>query len=733
MKNINDLNNLVEKLAHDPHNPELLFALGYQHEILGEHAGAVTFYLKAAEYTHNPDIAYESLCRMFIIYMMAGRRNTTAKRCLNQAIALQPNRPEAYYLLSQFYEKTEEWQEYYTTCEQGLFFVDNKKSTITGLDFYHSDQFLFGKAVSAWWLGRFEEAIQLFHDVLSRKNLQPHVLQIAENNLKSIDYRVDSVRAYVSSDHDLLRYKFSGSEKIQKNFSQCMQDIFVLCMTNGKKGGTYLEIGSCTPFHTNNTALLETQFGWTGQSIEIEKDYCEQFNAERKNPCHHTDARNIDYQHFIDNTLGIQDIDYLQIDCEPVAVSYDVLTKIPFDKYRFAVITFEHDYYLDEEKLYRQKSRKLLEAHGYKLVAGNISVNHRDSFEDWWVHPDLVDSDILEIMTCANEYVLFVEDYLLCGNKVLPKKTPEIKLSVKENTAEKSIIIPTKHLDVEHWRATPWPTLEITTNIAKKGCVVDCVYCPQRILEKSYVDEKRFLTLDDFKRALESVPTEIRITFAGFTEPWLNKYATDMALYAHRRGHPVSAFTTAVGMKPDDVYRLTEIPFAGQPNGDFCLHLPDQQRLAKHPINDNYIQVIKAFHEQQHNITNFTTMCMSDQVHEAVAEWFPHAHVPEFYNRAGNLLGEAMLKPELDEVKHIVRSAPEKNHDTTCGCPEELYHNVMLPNGDVSLCCMDYSIENILGNLFTQRYNDIMPAMKTCFDICRKCENGVHPDTKEIK
>lgn len=732
MSDITEINKLIEQLAQDPHNDEMLFSLGYLHETMGMHAGAITFYLKAAEFTQTKQIAYESLCRMFMIYMMAGNRTVTAKRCLDQAIALQPQRPEAHFLISQFYENTQQWQECYTASQIGLQFADGNQSTVTDLKYYHPDQFVFQQALSAWWIGQFEESRKTFRD-LAKKDTLPDLAELIEKNIQVMGNGPYPVCTYIGNDHNLLRHQFPGSEKIQRNFSQCMQDMFVLCATDGKRDGTYLEIGSGKPFYNNNTALLEQQFEWTGLSIEIDKDLCDIFNLERKNPCYHGDATQVNYAELLQNNFDVYDIDYLQIDCEPPAVSYEVLTKIPFDHFRFATITFEHDYYADEEKIYREKSRQFLREKGYILIAGNVAPNTRDSFEDWWVRPDLVDSDILEIMTCANEYVLFVEDYLLCGNKVLPKKTPEIKLSVKENTAEKSIIIPTKHLDVEHWRATPWPTLEITTNIAKKGCVVDCVYCPQRILEKSYVDEKRFLTLDDFKRALESVPTEIRITFAGFTEPWLNKYATDMALYAHRRGHPVSAFTTAVGMKPDDVYRLTEIPFAGQPNGDFCLHLPDRQRLAKHPINDNYIQVIKAFHEQQHNITNFTTMCMSDHVHEAVAEWFPHAHVPEFYNRAGNLLGEAMLKPELDEVKHIVRSAPEKNHDTTCGCPEELYHNVMLPNGDVSLCCMDYSIENILGNLFTQRYNDIMPAMKTCFDICRKCENGVHPDTKEIK
>jgi hypothetical protein len=309
---------------------------------------------------------------------------------------------------------------------------------------------------------------------------------------------------------------------------------------------------------------------------------------------------------------------------------------------------------------------------------------------------------------------------------------PEKKVTTNE-VAFPSHIIKRKSNKKEYWRKTQWPTLEITTNIAEQGCVVDCVFCPQRILEKSYKSDKRIMTLDDFKFAIDKVPKEVRITFAGFTEPWLNKYATDMALYAHSKGHPVSAFTTAVGMTPEDVERLATIPYAGNPNGGFCLHLPDQEEYAKHPINANYIRTIEKFKELQPQFRNFYTMCMSENVHESVRHIYPVASVPTFWNRAGNLLGEAILKPELNKIKDKWKSALVSSDPLTCGCVEDLYHNVMLPNGDVSLCCMDYSLEYILGNLYTQDYDDIVPVPNTTYDMCRRCENGVKPKDVQIQ
>ena len=108
--------------------------------------------------------------------------------------------------------------------------------------------------------------------------------------------------------------------------------------------------------------------------------------------------------------------------------------------------------------------------------------------------------------------------------------------------------------DNHHWKVTDWPTMEITTTIPKKGCVVDCVFCPQRTLQKVW-DSKHFtthkertMTMDQFKMAIDKLPTEVRITFSGFIEPFMNKHCSDMMVYAHEQGHRVSVFTTGVGM-----------------------------------------------------------------------------------------------------------------------------------------------------------------------------------------
>lgn len=277
------------------------------------------------------------------------------------------------------------------------------------------------------------------------------------------------------------------------------------------------------------------------------------------------------------------------------------------------------------------------------------------------------------------------------------------------------------------WKSTTIPTMEFTTSIdTNNGCVVDCVFCPQRTLQKVYKGE-RFLSLENFKKCVDKIPQEVRITFAGFTEPWLNPKCTDMLLYANKKGHQISVFTTGIGMTIEDLEKIKDIKFAGQPNGGFTLHLPDQERKAKHPITKKYVDLIERMGELRDHIHNFSVMTMGT-VHESVSHVFPEAPIPEMWSRAGNLFGESLMKPELINRKDEYKSVYHGDKPKTCGCIEKLYHNVVLPNGDVSLCCMDYGLEHIIGNLLNQSYEEIMPANNTCFNLCRFCENGVNPN-----
>jgi len=85
---------------------------------------------------------------------------------------------------------------------------------------------------------------------------------------------------------------------------------------------------------------------------------------------------------------------------------------IAINKYKFAVITYEHDYYVDVTRSYREKSREFLKSQGYVLVVNDVSPEGTSNFEDWWVHPDLVNSEILNKMQSVKDGIHDVREYM---------------------------------------------------------------------------------------------------------------------------------------------------------------------------------------------------------------------------------------------------------------------------------------------------------------------------------
>jgi hypothetical protein len=117
------------------------------------------------------------------------------------------------------------------------------------------------------------------------------------------------------------------------------------------------------------------------------------FAEQRKNKILCQDATKINYKNLLLENFEGNVIDYLQVDCEPSKTTFEILLDIPFDKYKFAVISYEHDYFVDMTETYRTKSRNYLKMMGYELVVANAAQDDKTPFEDWWVHPDLIDEE----------------------------------------------------------------------------------------------------------------------------------------------------------------------------------------------------------------------------------------------------------------------------------------------------------------------------------------------------
>lgn len=173
------------------------------------------------------------------------------------------------------------------------------------------------------------------------------------------------------------------------SYSQAGQDMFVLETLKYKQYGTYVEIGAYHSTEMSNTYLLEKDYFWRGIGVEIVPERVIEYNTNRNNPCIEADATILDYEALFKSHNMPNRIDYLQLDIEPAHNTLAALKRIPLDKYRFSVITFEHDLYADPNNAaIKQDQINILWANGYKLVKENVIFEEWNAiFEDWWIDP----------------------------------------------------------------------------------------------------------------------------------------------------------------------------------------------------------------------------------------------------------------------------------------------------------------------------------------------------------
>lgn len=193
--------------------------------------------------------------------------------------------------------------------------------------------------------------------------------------------------------------KMKPAPSSRESYAQAYQDLFVETIMKRKRDGYYVEIGSHHPITNNNTYLLEKKYNRKGLMVEYLSSFKPLYETHRPNSdVILEDARTINYRQFLDDHHYPLNIDYLQMDLDvdnkSTLDTFLLLNDTVFDKYKFATITFEHDIYTGNYFDTQSISRKTLKDRGYVLVFPNVSIFWGDSykpFEDWYVHPDLVD------------------------------------------------------------------------------------------------------------------------------------------------------------------------------------------------------------------------------------------------------------------------------------------------------------------------------------------------------
>ena len=405
---------LLNEVILDHQNPFKLYALAREYDRLEQGAAAATFYMRAAE--NNDELTFEdrfvqykSLILMGLIYHREGNRDITVKSILRHAITVMPERPEAYYILSEWLADRHVWQEALLLSSQGLR-CESFDKIDDDLSYEGKWQLEFVHAISKWKVEGSDNAKNYLFDFKYKTRHSKEFDEMIDNWLKQAGY--PSTIAYTADQESNYKFKFEGIEKVERNYSRHYQDMFVLSVLNGKTNGTFIEIGSGDPYKFNNTALLEDTFDWTGISIDNNERFCYQHSRKRKSQILNADVVHLDFDMFFKMNCVERHTDFLRINAEGATVA--ALQKIPFDKHEFFVVQIQHNacWWGNEIKDF---TRDWLQKIGYVLAVPDVAVNEKDNYEDWWLHPQIADRKTAMLRKQGKPN--FAYDYMMKGNR----------------------------------------------------------------------------------------------------------------------------------------------------------------------------------------------------------------------------------------------------------------------------------------------------------------------------
>ena len=245
----------------------------------------------------------------------------------------------------------------------------------------------------------FNIAITSYSNLESYKGLK--------NDITSLNKRLKKVN----------RAKFNSY--INESKAQLYQDLVVLVELDFKQKGYFVEFGATNGFDLSNSYLLEKKFLWDGILAEPAKCWQKELKINRncniETDCVWKDSNSIlsfnqadiaelstinafnnsdnnfklgeNGQNYNVNTISLLDllikykapkiIDYLSIDTE--GSEYDILSNFDFSKYKFNIISCEHNYTPTREKIY-----KLLTSKGYVRKYSSFS-----KWDDWYFRKDI--------------------------------------------------------------------------------------------------------------------------------------------------------------------------------------------------------------------------------------------------------------------------------------------------------------------------------------------------------
>lgn len=301
--------------------------------------------------------------------------------------------------------------------------------------------------------------------------------------------------------------------------------------------------------------------------------------------------------------------------------------------------------------------------------------------------------------------------------------------------------------------------LEITPLI---GCDNSCEYCPQVTLIKQYKEKcgtNKEMSLDQFKQYIDTVPTSMDLHFTGYVEPLFAKDTPEMINYAYKKGHKVMLNTTLMGLTKKmwkDFGKNVKFK-------SIHLHLPSgsyDEMIGVSNNKEKYIHNGKEYKKISPEYIEMVKYVLKNPQYDISGNppgFHAHGDIhPELKKlEKPNVLKKVLLKLQklnLVSDNWVFRNlliiserdinsramnillekkdkVPEKQN-IRGKCPR-VTQNVLLPDGHLALCCQDYGLDALMGNLSKQTWSEYQNSkrakdvFKNGDDICDYCEEGL--------
>ena len=179
----------LQKVIHHPHDPELQFELATLYFKEEQYAQSLTHFIRCTECTRDPTLISECLLSGSKVMCKQGDRSSKEYGLILHSLSIGTKNPEPYYTKSLYHSWRGEWMECYTVTCLALSTLDSFEPTFRNTELFSYNGYIdliCQKALSAYRKGKYDEAREIYNDVLNRSDITQATRNSISDRLRQV-------------------------------------------------------------------------------------------------------------------------------------------------------------------------------------------------------------------------------------------------------------------------------------------------------------------------------------------------------------------------------------------------------------------------------------------------------------------------------------------------------------------------------------------------------------------